>query len=213
MARLLIQNSFPMLAASPQACSSRSLAAPALPPPAPPSHWRRDKIPPTPSALSAASSKRKSLSTRNKEPKIKTEKLKTANSLVAERDHRIDARRAWSGDITCAERDARQQKQNPAKGGRIERAHDEKLAGQNTSESQRNKQARQQAKTRSEHSIARDEFQDIASLRAQCHTDTNFAGALRNHVGHHTVNPDGGEKERESSKGGKQCHGEPPLRK
>src|SRR6267142_2153504 len=51
-----------------------SVAAPALPPPAPPSHWRRDKIPPTPSALSAASSKRKSLSTRNKGPKkLKTE--------------------------------------------------------------------------------------------------------------------------------------------
>src|SRR6266446_5454278 len=90
MARLPIQNSFPTLVVSPQASSSPSLAAPALPPPAPPSHWRRDKIPPTPSALSAASSKRKSLrknrKTKNQnltpdhgELKVKNQKSKTGD--------------------------------------------------------------------------------------------------------------------------------------
>src|SRR6476646_5062557 len=97
MAPHLIQNLFPMWEVSPRACSSRSLAAPALPHPGPPNRWHRDKTPPTPSALSAACSKRKNLrKAENKGPRSDNRsgelnwELETASSFVAKSDHRID---------------------------------------------------------------------------------------------------------------------------
>src|SRR6266567_3561770 len=74
---------------------------------------------------------------------------KDHGSFIAERDYRIDSRRPPGGNVAGSERDAHQQKQNGTNRERIERAHIEKLAHQNASESQRNNQARKQAKTRS----------------------------------------------------------------
>ena len=62
-------------------------------------------------------------------------------------------RRPLRGNVAGSERDARQQKQNGTNRERIESTHIEKLAHQYTSESQRNNQARKQAKTRSKDSI------------------------------------------------------------
>src|SRR5437016_9763940 len=66
-------------------------------------------------------------------------------SFIAECDHRIDSRRPPRGNATGSECDAHEHEQNGTNREWIERAHIEKLAHQNTSESQGNNQSRKQA--------------------------------------------------------------------
>src|SRR6266403_2621067 len=179
MARLLIQNSFPMLAASPQACSSRSLAAPALPPPAPPSHWRRDRIPPTLSARSAASSKRKSLRksgkqrTRIRRPiresqklKTKNQKMETANSFIAQRDHGIDAHSPLRRDPALQRRDAHQEKHYTQKRCRVGGSHVEQHTCEESRKCRRGSNTQGDTESYQDHRLPQKKRKNFPLLRA-----------------------------------------------
>src|SRR5229473_189197 len=50
--------------------------------------------------------------------------------------------------------------------------------------------------------------EDVARLRAERETDTDFPGALRDGVSHHAVNSDGGERQREGGENAEQQHAE-----
>jgi hypothetical protein len=131
---------------------------------------------------------------------------------MAECDHRIDSCRPPRGNVAGSVRDAHEHEQNGTNREWIERAHIEKLAHQNTSESQGNNQSRKQAKTRSKDSIASDKSKDIVRLGAKRHADADFARALHDHVGHQAINSDCGEKKCQCPKPRQQRHREAPLR-
>src|SRR5271156_5977828 len=87
-----------------------------------------------------------------------------------------------------------------------------KLAGNDSREAEGSDDAGQQSEANEEHAVARDELQDAARLRAQGHADSDFAGTLRDAVGHHSVNAHGSEKQRQQAEAAQQLQCEAPLR-
>src|SRR6266403_988758 len=61
------------------------------------------------------------------------------------------------------------------------------------------------------HSLAHDEPQDIARLRAERHADADLAGALLDGVGNSAVNPNAREQERNAGENAEQPHHQPRL--
>src|SRR6266513_2385554 len=61
------------------------------------------------------------------------------------------------------------------------------------------------------HSLAHDEPQDIARLRAERHPHADLAGALLDGVGNRAVNPNAREQERNAGENAKQPHHQPRL--
>src|SRR6267143_3705033 len=217
MAQLPILNSFPMLAVSPPACSSRSLAAPALPPPAPPSRRRRGKIPPTPSALSAACSKRKSLRTKTGKQgglksvdrswraancKLQTAncKLQTASSFVAESHHRIDARGPSSRHIARQQSSAADHPRNQCINPRSAHAKLLQQALEHSRQGHRQRHSDRRSGHRQFHPFTDDLPQNLYPIGSQRHANPNLLCAEPHGVRHQSVQPHSGKCERQRRK-------------
>ena len=90
-----------------------------------------------------------------------------------------------------------------AESDRIPRADSEEQAVQQTGGGERTDQSDRDADRDQHHRLADDEPEDGRLRRAERDADADLVGPLRDRVGHHAVNADGGEKERGPGEDGK----------
>src|SRR5205085_8185193 len=118
-------------------------------------------------------------------------------SFVAKRNQGIDAQRATGGDVTRHQRDRRKQNRDGDKGCGVGGTDAIDHVGHETCQRESRGHAEQQAKRGEAKAVRKYEPQDIVSSRAKGDTDADFARALRDAVGHYSVDADSYQDQRE----------------
>ena len=114
--------------------------------------------------------------------------------LVPKCHHRINSRGAAGGDVAREQSDNGQKQPNRGKGNRIGLTYTKELRLEQARECQTERGAHDEARQCEPESLAKNEAVDAPLLRAERHTDADFARSLPSSVSHNAIDADGGEQ-------------------
>src|SRR5262245_27644357 len=119
-------------------------------------------------------------------------------SFGSQSDHRIYLRRPSSREIAGEHRHDNQQRRYARESQRVGRAYFEKLALQHAQRRPPRRHTQSQPHADQRQAVAQDQSQHGAGLRADRDSNAQLAHSRRDAVGHHAVNADGRERQRQA---------------
>src|SRR6266480_3494923 len=132
-------------------------------------------------------------------------------SFGSQRGNWVDVRGAARRYQTSQQRGRREQNCCDAEQHWVVRRNLIELRRDQPAERERRDNAEREAADHRFHSLAHDEPQDIARLRAERHPHADLAGALLDGVGNRAVNPNAREQKRDAGENSEQPHHQPRL--
>jgi hypothetical protein len=117
--------------------------------------------------------------------------------LSTQRDHRLDARRACSGNPGCEKRGGAEEQGGDGEHSRIPRGDAEELTSHQPAGGNGEGDAQPESDRDLREGAAKDHTDHAAAIGAKRHTNANLTGALFDGIGHNTVQTHGSENKAE----------------